>query len=67
MKNIVLFILSICATSTVFAQTFTDNGFNYIVISPTNVDIGKTLILSMRKTKQSNPFSKKPSSPKIVL
>ncbi len=39
MKKILLIILTICATSTLFAQTFTDNGINYDVTSDTTVEV----------------------------
>ncbi len=39
MKKILLIILTLCATTTLFAQTFTDNGINYKVTSPTTVEV----------------------------
>lgn len=40
MKKILLLILTLFATSTLFAQTFTNNGINYNVTSPTTVEVG---------------------------
>jgi hypothetical protein len=37
MKKALLLILTLFATNTLFAQTFTDNGIKYEVISPTSV------------------------------
>ena len=39
MKRILLFVFTLCATSTIFAQTFTHNGINYKVTSPTTVEV----------------------------
>ena len=39
MKRILLLVLTLCATVTLFAQTFTYNGINYKVTSPTTVEV----------------------------
>ncbi len=41
MKKILILLLTLCATSTLFAQTFTDNGINYNITSPTTVEVAK--------------------------
>lgn len=40
MKKIILFVLMFCATSALLAQTFTVDGINYKVTSPTTVEVG---------------------------
>ncbi|TAF79700.1 MAG: T9SS C-terminal target domain-containing protein [Sphingobacteriales bacterium] len=39
MKKILLFVLTLCATVTLFAQTFTYNGINYTVTSASKVEV----------------------------